>query len=80
MSFILHFLTGSGGGCHFIACINPTCDGGVCLFENSKNATCKGGGCNFVNPSDVLEDGYCNGEGCLLNGHPHPNFKDYVAF
>ena len=42
----------------------------------SEGAICEGGGCDYRNPKETLREGYCPGEGCLLNGRPHPTFKE----
>ena len=65
-----------GGGCKFDSCISPSCEGGLCVFEDCINATCEGGACNFIEPRETLKPGYCPGDGCSLDGLPHPKMDD----
>mmetsp|Transcript_18592 Transcript_18592/g.43305 ORF Transcript_18592/g.43305 Transcript_18592/m.43305 type:complete len:122 (+) Transcript_18592:74-439(+) len=57
-----------GGLCEFTNCLAPSCEGGACTFNNCEHPSCSGGGCHFHNPQTTLEDGYCQGGSCFVNG------------
>ena len=65
-----------GGGCIFEKCNRPSCKGGLCIFIDCNNAICEGGACDFVEPRETLLPGYCPGDGCTLDGTPHPKMDD----
>eukprot|EP00644_Phytophthora_capsici_P000576 jgi/Phyca11/556634/estExt2_Genewise1Plus.C_PHYCAscaffold_930021 len=54
-------------------CKEAICEGGACIFDNTAEASCPGGGCQFVNVAKTLDDGYCEGGGCTLEGDSHPS-------
>lgn len=33
----------------------------------------------FINPPDTLQHGYCDGEGCSINGKAHPVLSDFLT-
>ncbi|KAL3659380.1 Secreted RxLR effector protein RXLR-C08 [Phytophthora oleae] len=66
-------LSCKGGLCYFKKCKEAACEGGACIFDNTAEASCSGGGCQFVNVATTLDDGYCKGGGCTLEGDSHPS-------
>lgn len=68
-----------GGACRFEDCDDALCSGGGCEYVRSKGGICDGGGCNFIEPKRTLTTGYCNGDGCKLNGRDHPTFRHYLS-
>mmetsp|Transcript_23978 Transcript_23978/g.24567 ORF Transcript_23978/g.24567 Transcript_23978/m.24567 type:complete len:121 (-) Transcript_23978:32-394(-) len=70
----------NGGACKFINCYKPTCQGGGCIFEECIGAECGGGSCDFINPKETLKTGYCAGDGCTLNGEPHPHLQNHLTY
>ena len=71
----------NGGVCVFTDCIDPTCDGGGCTFVRCTRPHCKGGACKFYDTRTVLEDGYCPGGGCTVEGVPvRSRMKDSLVY
>lgn len=77
----LPIATCEGGMCEFVNSNDATCNGGACVFINSVRSTCGGGGCHFVHPNDTLEEGYCEGGNCRMNGRKIPSsLRDRLTY
>ena len=58
----------AGGGCEFRSCVHPSCSGGKCVFKSCSFPTCHGGRCAFFDTASPIRDGFCNGQGCSIEG------------
>ncbi|CAM9469704.1 unnamed protein product, partial [Choristocarpus tenellus] len=47
--------------------------GGNCDFNSCHDPVCKGGSCRIFDPQTILQDGYCDGGACFVEGRPFPS-------